>query len=553
MAARTDNNAQNDKVNYVGPDYGQMIKHQTNGAIIEAFISMLFSKDTNFDTKTFMTMVRNLIILVGIKTGLEESKTYIDKFKFTDLKSFKYFCQRLKYSEKRYDIIKVSEKWMYGDDVMSKNTLTPFLESKQIYIDQQNTYYYSQGSFLIKVIITANKISFCIPNTDSMIKYANNDIIYKNREVTFGGKTTMWKAMIQSQAILKLEPTNLAHAFETDNYVKLEKSIIKNFLVDNCLQFQRIPFCINFDGKPGTGKTTFASYIATKGIFKQVIVYNLIQSSKCDFTETIKLLEKQLNQISSKDKKPDDDDTVLIIFDEIDKWLDSHINHKIHTLREEARGKKEVKKDEASQPVTIQSFEKLTKEEEEEKALQIKKDFLDQLMRLIDGWVLQDTRKYVIIFNTNNFNKLFENVNVEGEKENKYDALRNRFQRYHFKLSGKDEIIKYLKSINDKLYDAITEDKMTEEQKKAYMAKTMEERIKFKEQIGDLLKYDDSIYDQIPDNISISYRSLVKILRFNCFDIEQTVNFLSNPSLNKNLLINDDEENNVGGAELIDI
>jgi hypothetical protein len=38
---------------------------------------------------------------------------------------------------------------------------------------------------------------------------------------------------------------------------------------------------------------------------------------------------------------------------------------------------------------------------------------------------------------------------------------------------------------------------------------------------------DHSIYEKIPDNISISYRFLVNVLRLNSLDLEKTVDYLS--------------------------
>lgn len=96
----------------VGTDYGQLSRIHTNGAIVEVFISLLFS-NKKFNGETIIVMLRNMAILLLIKILLEDSKTYLDKFKFSDLTIIKYIYQRLCYLTTQYEIIMVGNKWMY--------------------------------------------------------------------------------------------------------------------------------------------------------------------------------------------------------------------------------------------------------------------------------------------------------------------------------------------------------------------------------------------------------------------------------------------------------
>jgi len=283
------------------------------------------------------------------------------------------------------------------------------------------------------------------------------------------------------------------------------------------LQFQTIPFSVNFDGEPGTGKTTFGSYIVNTGIFSRIYIYNLVQAGKLDFQETIMSLERQIHNSSPKDRKEDGGvEIVLLILDEIDKWLESYISHQIHTYRDEAR--KETKKDSTSGgPVLIESYAKLTEKEEDEKRIQLKNEFLDQLYKLVDGHTLPDIRKYVIIFNTNNFDRLFKNV------DQRYDALKDRFQEYKFKKNGKKEIITYIKGIRDKVKEYCDDSSIPEEK-----------RMLFKTTASEFIAYDESIFDEIPDNIEVSYRTISKFLRKNCFNIADTIQDLSDQDNTEN-------------------
>lgn len=504
MATNTITNTENKNI-VVGPDYSQMVNLHTNGAIIEAFIAMLFSNKTKFNGSTISIMLRNMAILLFIKTILEDSKSVLDKFRFTNLSVMKYMYQRVWYSTVNYEIVMVGKKWMYGDRCISINTLTSFLEHKSIYLSQPGIYYYYYMSYMVKVNISEKTIAFYIPNISCVIKHMD-DVIHKNEEIIFGSKTTVLKMAVTPSNIIKLEPVQLVHAFKTSNYQLLEESIKTNFTMDAILKFPSPPYCVNFDGEPGTGKTTFASYIAVAGLFDRVVICNLMQVAQLNFQDFITNLEKQISNTSNKERKIDEEnEKILIIFDEIDKWLESYISGQIDKMRAEARSSKQSV---ANNVQTIETVEKMTDKEEDEKRIQYRTEFLDHLYRLVDGHILPDTRKYVIIFNTNHFDSLFVNMNK------RFDALIDRFGKYKFEKINKQDIIHYLKCINNSLQSYLSNDDIK---------KKLNNDI-FKE----IYINDESIFEKINDDIKISYRSLHKILRMNGFRIKNTITALNN-------------------------
>ena len=497
MEHKIDNN---NKSIIVGPDYAQLAKQQTNSAIIEKFLAYLFAPKTNNKGISFWILIRNLSIALLIKIILEDSKGYLDNFKFTNLDYVKYMYQYFKYSEKKYELLLVSNKWTYLDKNMSTNTLTPFLESKAIYMSQHNTYYYPYQGFLIKVIVTNNKITFCTPQV-SMIDIYINDLLTKHQEILLGNKTQMFKAKVTNSDVIQFEPMSPTYAFETDNYKKLHDCLNILFSVDSILKIRQTPLVINFNGPPGTGKTSFAPYIANKGVFDRIILYNMVQSN-LDFKTLLNKLEMIIVQQSPKERSVSaGPEAILLIFDEVDKWFNSYSEKFIDTMRTESRSKKEIKQSgQGSEPVILESFTKLTLDEETDKKKQLQKEFLDKLYNLCEGQTLKNDKKYVIIFNTNNFDSLFENCST------KYDALKDRFQKYEFKKINKDGIIKYFSGIKQNLINESSDNNC----------------------IDTIINFDETIYDLIPENIEISYRSLSKILIDNCFDIVKTINFLAN-------------------------
>jgi len=353
----------------------------------------------------------------------------------------------------------------------------------------------------------ATKITIAIPNIDAMVRHIDVEIIHKNTEIIIGDKTTIFRVIVTSVGVMKLEPMQSVYAFCTDNYKRLESSIKYAFAIDAAMRFSSIPLCINFDGEPGTGKTTFASYIAASGIFNRIIVYNLVQAVKDDFMQTITMLERHISSSVPKDL-PKDPETILLIIDEIDKWLESYINCKIHICREEARVKKNTQTNDNQKSITSETYVPLTEMQEKEKKIQLKYDFLDQLYKLVDGLVLSDIRRYVVIFNTNNFDNLFNGI------DERYKSLYDRFQIYKFRKNNKNEVISYLQGIYNKLKCYISE--------QSDSSRT--------HNILKLVQYDPAIFSLIPDDICISYRSLLKILRTNCFELEKTIKALSDAS-----------------------
>ncbi|QGR53741.1 AAA family ATPase [Moumouvirus maliensis] len=517
MAQVQNNN--NDKNVFVGPDYSKMIQMNTNHAIIEAFISMLFSRNQKFSVFTILKMVRNMAILLVVKTCLEDLKSFVDKFKFTNLNSVRYLYQRIKFSEIEYPIIQHNDKWKLNDININMTTLSPFLEKKSIYVGRPDNYYFDYRSSIIKVSIGTDKIVFHVPKIDAVTQYVSQDILLHNKEIIMGGRTSMHKVRFMNSGILKFEPISMNVTYGTEAYKNLQESLLRYFFIDENIKCQYAPYCVNFNGEPGTGKTTFAYFIAQKGIFDRVLIYNLVQlgNNSDDFISVISSLERTIiNSSPNKDKLPEKSERILLVLDEVDKWLDSFINKQIDKLREDSRkvtqnspqqntGNSQQQQQSVS---NVCNFAKLTPEEEDDKRKQIRTEFLDQLYNVIDGQCLQSNRKYVIIFNTNCFDKLFEGCDSE-----KYKATRHRFEKYNFSKIGKEEIINYLKFHNEMYMDGMN---ISENNDNVEILRKM--------CIGD-----ENIYDQVPDDIKISYRKLEQIIRSNTYDIENTIRCLSDP------------------------
>jgi DNA polymerase III delta prime subunit len=487
----------------IGPDYGQIAKEQTNAAIINSVIHWIFSKDMVFSFKEIAKMSGIIIVLITVKTLVENSSQYLNKLQIIDPIYAKYLYHRIRYRYTGIEIYQEKDKWFYDskDKIIpiSIVALSTFMTRRGVVTSIHGSYYYNYMSYTINININQYSITIKYPDIDKLNKYVTDEIIYPCREIIMSGKTHIYK-LTCCQSIMKLEPMEPSNAFMTTNYKDLEETVKNYFLMDSLLRSNNIPLGIIFSGPPGTGKTSFGSYISSTGIFDKVILCNMVPVTTNNFKEFLINMERQITQASKSETL--ESKKVLIVLDEIDKWLESKISTKIDSMREDARSKSETK-----QGVTV-GFSKLTPEEETERRIQLKNEFFDQLYSLVNGHILSDARKYVIILNMNGYDKLFQNIDP------KFDALLDRFQKYKFDLIGKKEIIEYLENF-------------IKEVKKNLNNQLLFPLIENNSLFGSLDNTCANMYDRIPNDIKISYRSLYKILISKNRNIEDIVTRLT--------------------------
>jgi hypothetical protein len=489
----------------------KMAKEANNSVIIEKFVSYLLSNDLSM--KDLPKMMLKTGGALAFKELIDNGSKYIDNMKFTDASFVKYYIQYLKYGEESFIIRRISsdKKWCSGENnFISQDTLKPFLEGKGIYADRPGTYYMYYRFYLIKVKITNDMIEFCIPKIGVVNDFIKIDILTKHREHTHGSMTKVYKLQLTTadSTVFKPEQIRPTDAFSTKNYQQLE-TILKNSQTYNELaKSPTTPLAINFDGKPGTGKTSFASYISARGVFHRIFLVNLVQSRSLKFLEMIRAMERTIE--TTKDKTFEGEEQVLVVFDEVDKYLDSATEHEINKKREEARVTKEsVDKD--GKPVATTKAEKMTEQEEIDLRLTLKCDFMDDLYKLVDGHVLSDNRRYVLIFNTNHFERMFS-FNGKKEVAAKYEALRSRFTRFEFNEVGRLEIGYWMDSICETI-------RMRAAQRKEPLNDDFDMQA--------ISSYDHALLAAVPKDFMISYRNLFKVLRNNAYNLNQTLRFVA--------------------------
>ena len=488
-----------------------LVKMNTNSAIVNACVEKIFAENFRFSPIVLFNMCFKVMCLIAIKTGIEDIGSVINKFKFSDMNFLKYKYQSLKLKSTTFEILKIKDKWTYDERTLSTDNFTNALQKKKIYIEKPATYYTGCRGYLIRVTIKDNIITFECANITEIVGYISSEFIDICIQKLHGGKTEMYKLTCGNNAsVMKLEPVakNLC-AYETENYRNLKESLMVESAYEDLIGSNNGPTCISFNGEPGTGKTTFGNYIANYGNFDKIVTCNIVFLAKMKFHEIINHIETRLN---GNQKTNTTSRNVLLIIDELDKWLESHLFYHRENIREESRKQKEISDDKKKQ---TEKKIKMTPEEEIDSINFEHTKFLDDLFKLVNGDTLTNTyTKYVIIFNTNHFEKIFK---INGVIPEQYEAVVDRFQRYEFTRIGKYGILEYLKNIRDFVNMSLAK-------------RDVESRLD-PEVMRRKTTFDENNINNIHDGFTTTYRELQGIIRDRKYDLNNVISLLIDKSL----------------------
>jgi hypothetical protein len=200
--------------------------------------------------------------------------------------------------------------------------------------------------------------------------------------------------------------------FPSNNYINLSEILRRQFEVSE-LSEMYTPLGILINGEPGLGKSAFADYFSNLGLCDIVIRIDMTHHLKENFEE---IENKVMNQIKVTD-------SCVILFDELDKYLDYYINDSYNNIK--------VEKDE-------------TKINYDEYLKNKKMDFMYFLVRLLEQTGHQSGLVY--IFCSNNFHTIFKGIEYTH-----FDSLLKRFMVIEFNRANSIEIENYIKFYNDSL------------------------------------------------------------------------------------------------------
>jgi hypothetical protein len=222
-------------------------------------------------------------------------------------------------------------------------------------------------------------------------------------------------------------PYTPRHLFASNNYINLSNILKDYFEVSDILETYRT-LGILLDGEPGLGKTYFVDFLASQKICGEVLKIDMTTVLERDFTSIIK---------SINTGKRDTSFTVMI--DELDKYLDYRIRDAYKKEQDNSNITRANKN--ASQVTSIVcTFESFQ--------CNFKRNFLFQLLSFIES--NHHTYGMVIIFCSNNFETIFENID-----NTHYESLKERFVKITFNRCVCEELKRFITYINDKFINNI--------------------------------------------------------------------------------------------------
>lgn len=329
---------------------------------------------------------------------------------------------------------------------------------------------------LVEISRNNNILTFTFP-CDQNTKTIIDNVLIKSKKITKGVTSCyVYNHSTQSSSTNKegtsMEGRNFPVAMKLPHYSTLQNMLTSynnTYLVLSQGSNNFIPpKALNFNGPPGTGKSTFCSYASELGIFDMVIwvPMNQAESKLSSYGPTgnsiksfSKILDSLLDEIKKKksDKKTNANLYILIMFDEIDKYLKKYVEIQIEIKRIQAatltvRTQTDPNKNQKSVEETH-----VFNEDDANREMQTQKNnFLDRMLILLDqGLGTEDN--FVFIFGTNEFEYLFQNV------DSRHATVRSRIEKFEFTKIGKENIILFI----DSFYERIRENATSEQYQNA--------------------------------------------------------------------------------------
>jgi len=546
------------------PDYGSIIQNQALSSVVSTTIDYLLKANIFKSKKHVARVLGNLVLIFVVHSIFMEYKHIIDGFKFSNFITLQYLWQKLR-TKKTYEFIFIKnedvgdkssgdkstaiDKWQYvleKDKLTSLNTkkyqplikanMLQFFNKLNINIDQQteNNYINYFGT-IINIKVSNKMVTIYVSNIGNGYSKLKDEVESWYEKNNTNNVLFLKFIFTGASSMPKTTSLDASYVFKTNIYEKIAHIIEGRITISDKLNLPRLPQLFIFNGPPGTGKTTTGNYLAQCNLVDLLMIMPMFQPNNITRTitdilnslakevtrqldEKIKIIEKSAN---TNIKRP----VVCIFLDEFDKWLHEHISKSLdaHVL-DIAKSKKEAemsveksndksdksdKSEKKSPPKeVIISPDELAGLRETHRLYinkKIKTEIFLHLHSMADGNLFDIRLNVLIMFNTNNYEYIFEDVDAETLKH--VDALRTRMPIFTFEEIGKDEIVKLMKDIKRKLEDET-----------------------------------EVNYDDIADDIKISYRQIMTLLTTLHFDFNKFIYSINNIKIenNKHVEINQD-------------
>lgn len=507
------------------------IKTRTAETIIDAFMNNDKPLSASYIASTVVSLCAATVTISAINesSNLVNKATNIISNQWEWIKFYSYFKKdtiEIKYNS-------LEEMWTYNNLQLD---LFKLAENSTIRINgfQNSSNYWAEfttvNKVMIKVVRYNDTITFTFP-IDSNIKSTILGVLTKSKKVVQGITScfqlnhTPKSSVSPGNTDSSFEGVQFSVAIELPHYKEIKSMLIDYKQLNKILcplenKFI-IPKALNFNGQPGTGKTTFCSYMSELNIFDMVILVPMNQGGEIkagahfasnrmkSFSDILEILSREINKKKSEDsgKKIEGNKHslyILVMFDEIDKYLKKYIEIAVEMKRISANTSKNVTVKDNTAKTEKTTEEKIFFNEEDERREETihKNAFLDRLLMLLDQGLNREDN-FVFVFNTNEAETLYSNT------DSRHATVRTRIEKYEFNKIGKKDIIKFVNNFYSKIEKNLDSEISLQQNEINDNFKNAASKYK-----SDKLEYERNM----SDDIVLSYRKLDQILKNNARD-----------------------------------
>lgn len=221
--------------------------------------------------------------------------------------------------------------------------------------------------------------------------------------------------------------------YESHNLKKVGNIIENHMRVSESLNMYH-PLVLLINGEPGLGKTRIADYIVKKNLGDNMYIYDMTKFRDSDVNYVFDEIKMEMNKHQGLN---------IILLDEVDKYLDYNIK-KSYELEKDKKIKELISIPDMRLDIKVEDVVK--SKEEYEKIM--KQYFLFELLNLIDA--RSNGSRRIFIFCSNNFNSIFENIDMTHFK-----SLYDRLIKFQFTKLNKQELYEiceyYSKTLNENI------------------------------------------------------------------------------------------------------
>lgn len=458
------------------------------------------------------------IVIFVMKIIFTEIKDVTENIKLSNFKFIAYYIQQIKnrFTNFYVTVNKKEINWVYDEGyiINESSTLNKIFNDPSIDVDRPGSYicHYYSGVYLY-VLVKEKSLTIYFPGKPGS-HYSNRFISeLKNIQVAKTGANTQSVKIISEGDGYKNVPYTSPHAIKTSTYAKVLEEIAFACFIKKETRQDINPTMICLNGPSGIGKTTFGNFLVQADKYKKFVYVNAQSLKVLDLEKLFTFMFKQTVITSSNVKLNPEDNSRVIVIDELDAAIKKHIINVVQSKKEVVEDVPDVDKKQQGMKKQTTVRVQLSENEIEE----IKKNEMMKIMvtikNMLDGSYSNDYAPTLIIINTNDIVSMFEGIDKDHSV---LVSVLRRICIFDLGLPKKDDIRDFIIEIHEIIIEQCKKKKDTSEESKMFESFNKENFIK-------------RFNEKVSDDVEMSYSTVVNIIS-KCSSADGIIDAISNPS-----------------------